>query len=91
MAAGSRSQHVATVAERGVDLRRDDDQPVDDKDRHDLRRFTDSENRELVRCQVCGRETTVGGINPFEFCGVRADREAGTRVRSMAGVPGGRR
>ena len=86
----SRSQQVATPAERGDDLRRDDDQPAAEKYRHNLQRFTDSERRELVRCRACGRETTVGGINPFEVCGGRAGRDAGTRVRSMAGI-GGRR
>jgi hypothetical protein len=90
MAVG-RSQHVATVAERGDDLRRDDDQPAAEKYRHNLQRFTDSERRELVRCRACGRETTVGGINPFEVCAARAGREAGTQLASMAGVPGGQR
>ena len=90
MAIGSRSQYVATPAERGADLRRDadDDQPADEKYRHDLQRFTDSESRELVRCRACGRETTVGGINPYEVCGARASQDAGTRVRSMAGIGG---
>jgi hypothetical protein len=87
----SRSQYVATAAERGDDLRRDDDWPADESERHDLQRFTDSERRELVRCRACGRKTTVGGINPYEVCGVRAGREAGTRLASMAGVPGGHR
>ena len=91
MAAGSRSRCVATPAERGVDLRRDDDQPTDANERHDLQRFTDSERRELIRCRACGRETTVGGINPYEVCGVRAGQKAGTRGRSMVGVPGGGR
>ena len=92
MATGSRSQSVATPAERGIDLRRDDDyQPADEKYRHDLQRFTDSERRELVRCRACGRETTVGGINPYEVCGVRAGRDAGTRVRSMPADQGGSR
>jgi hypothetical protein len=91
MAVGSRSQYVATPAERGVDLRRDVDDAADANERHDLQRFTDSERRELVRCRACGLEATVGGINPFEVCGVRSSREAGTRVRSMAGVPGGHR
>ena len=90
--ASSRSQYVATPAESGADLRRDDDdQPADEKDRHDLQRFTDSESRELVRCRACGIETTVGGINPYEICGVQAGRDAGTRVRSMVGDPGGSR
>jgi hypothetical protein len=89
--AASRSQYVATAAERGDDLRRDDDddQPADESERHDLQRFTDSERRELVRCRACGRKTTVGGINPYEICGARAGPEAGTRLASMAGVPGG--
>jgi hypothetical protein len=91
MAVGSRSQYVATPAERGVGLRRDDDQPTDATERHDLQRFTDSERRELVRCRACGRETTVGGINPYEVCGARAGRDAGTCVRSMVSAPGGQR
>jgi hypothetical protein len=86
--AASRSQYVATPAERGDDLRRDGDQPAAESERHDLKRFTDSERRELVRCRACGRETTVGGINPFEVCGGRASQDAGTRVRSMAGIGG---
>lgn len=89
----SRSQYVATPAERGDDLRRDgdDDQPAAEKDRHNLQRFTDSERRELVRCRACGRKTTVGGINPYEVCGARAVPEAGTRLASMVGVPGDQR
>jgi len=84
----SRSRHAATAAERGDDLRRDD-WPADATEPHDLQRFTDSERRELVRCLACGRETTVGGISPYEVCGVRAGPEAGTRLASVAGVPGG--
>ena len=68
-----------------------DDQPAAESERHDLQRFTDSERRELVRCRACGRKTTVGGINPYEVCGARAGPEAGTRLASMAGVPGGNR
>jgi len=85
--AASRSQYVATPAERGDDLRRDDDQPADANDRHDLHRTDNDGQAVLIHCRNCGRTGFPGEIGIFEYC-IGQGGTAGLRTDSMIGIGG---
>jgi hypothetical protein len=81
-----RSRDVATVAERGGDLRPEGSDPVPVDRRHDLETIVDHDGPPLDRCVHCGASGSIGSVNPHAECPTR-HREDGHADSETVPVP----
>ena len=68
-----RSRDVATVAERGHDLRPGGRDPVPVERRHDVETIADHDGPPLDQCVHCGASGSIGAIDLFAPCPERGD------------------